>query len=93
MTPTPELPCGPQVWREPHLPAANTTGRQRAWPMREIFNCIFYVMRAGSWHLLQDAQMIAGSAKETDMTKFAIAALVTFAPRGYGIARTSRHHL
>ena len=27
------------------------------------------------------------------MTKFAIAALVTFAPRGYGSARISRYHL
>ena len=36
-------------WRviEPYLPAANSTGRPRAWPMREIINGIFYVMRAG----------------------------------------------
>src|SRR5471030_43981 len=42
-------------WRviEPHLPAANNTGRPRAWPMREIINGIFYVMRAGCpWRLL-----------------------------------------
>jgi transposase len=42
-------------WRviEPHLPAANSTGRPRAWPMREIINGIFYVMRAGCpWRLL-----------------------------------------
>jgi transposase len=31
---------------EPHLPAANVTGRPRAWP-REIVNGIFYVMRSG----------------------------------------------
>ena len=38
---------------EPHLPAANSTGRPRAWPMREIINGIFYVMRAGCpWRLL-----------------------------------------
>ena len=38
---------------EPHLPAANRTGRPRAWPMREIVNGIFYVMRAGcTWRLL-----------------------------------------
>ena len=30
---------------EPHLPATNVTGRPRAWPMREIINGIFYVMR------------------------------------------------
>jgi transposase len=42
-------------WRviEPHLPAANGTGRPRAWPMREIINGILYVMRAGCpWRLL-----------------------------------------
>jgi hypothetical protein len=33
---------------EPYLPATNVTGRPRAWPMREIINGIFYVMRAGS---------------------------------------------
>ncbi len=38
---------------EPHLPAANSTGRPRAWPMREIVNGIFYVMRSGCpWRLL-----------------------------------------
>lgn len=35
-------------WRviEPHLPVANSTGRPLAWPMREIVNGIFYVMRS-----------------------------------------------
>jgi transposase len=38
---------------EPFLPAARSTGRPRAWPMREIINGIFYVMRFGcTWHLL-----------------------------------------
>ena len=37
---------------EPHLPPAHGTGRPR-WPMREIVNGIFYVMRAGCpWRLL-----------------------------------------
>jgi transposase len=37
----------------PHLPAAKNTGRPRAWPMREIINGIFYVMRSGCpWRLL-----------------------------------------
>jgi len=37
----------------PHLPSANSTGRPRAWPMREIINGIFYVMRSGCpWRLL-----------------------------------------
>ncbi len=38
---------------EPHLPAMNIAGRPRAWPMREIINGIFYVMRSGCpWRLL-----------------------------------------
>ena len=37
----------------PHLPKPCATGRPRAWPMREIINGIFYVMRAGCpWRLL-----------------------------------------
>src|SRR5271169_5193319 len=42
-------------WRviAPHLPKPCATGRPRAWPMREILNSIFYVMRAGCpWRLL-----------------------------------------
>ena len=38
---------------ELHLPAMNIAGRPRAWPMREIINGIFYVMRSGCpWRLL-----------------------------------------
>jgi len=37
----------------PMLPGAARTGRPRAWPMREIVNAIFYVMRGGiAWRLL-----------------------------------------
>jgi transposase len=42
-------------WRviEPHLPKPCATGRPREWPMREIVNGIFYVMRAGCpWRLM-----------------------------------------
>jgi putative transposase len=42
-------------WRviAPHLPRPCATGRPRAWPMREIVNGIFYVMRAGCpWRLV-----------------------------------------
>ena len=42
-------------WRviEPHLPPAKPTGRPRAWPMREIVNALFYVLRGGiSWRLM-----------------------------------------
>jgi putative transposase len=44
-----------EEWRviEPHLPPAHTTGRPRAWPLREIVNGIFYVMRSGcAWRQL-----------------------------------------
>jgi transposase len=42
-------------WRviAPHLPKPCATGRPRSWPMREIVNGIFYIMRAGCpWRLL-----------------------------------------
>ena len=42
-------------WRviAPHLPNPCATGRPREWPMREIVNGIFYVMRAGcAWRLV-----------------------------------------
>ena len=35
------------------LPPARSTGRRRAWPLREIVNAIFYVLRGGiAWRLL-----------------------------------------
>jgi putative transposase len=38
---------------EPHLPATKATGRPRVYPLREIINAIFYVVRSGcSWRLL-----------------------------------------
>ena len=38
-----------EEWRviEPYLPPAKGIGRPRGWPLREIFFCIFYVMRSG----------------------------------------------
>lgn len=42
-------------WRliESRLPPARKTGRPRAWPMREIVNAVFYVLRGGiAWRLL-----------------------------------------
>ena len=48
-----DLPDAEWVVIEPHLPPAHGTGRPRSWPMREIVNGIFYVMRAGCpWRLL-----------------------------------------
>jgi transposase len=54
-TPTTRQHLTDAEWRviAPHLPKPGTTGRPRAWPMREIVNGIFYVMRAGRpWRLL-----------------------------------------
>lgn len=42
-------------WRliAPYLPEPKATGRPRRWPMREIVNAIFYVLRGGiGWRLL-----------------------------------------
>lgn len=37
---------------EPHVPAPKPTGRPREWPVREIVNGVFCVMRAGcAWRL------------------------------------------
>jgi len=41
------------AWLEPHLPAPKASGRPRIYPLREILNAIFYVVRSGcSWRLL-----------------------------------------
>src|ERR671911_680378 len=38
---------------EPYLPAPRATGRPRVYPLREIINAIFYMVRSGcSWRLL-----------------------------------------
>jgi putative transposase len=35
------------------LPRANSVGRPRAWPAREVMNAIFHVLRGGiAWRLL-----------------------------------------
>ena len=48
----------------PMMPAAAKTGRPRGWPLREIMNAIFYVMRGGfcrpTFH--REAQCSGGSA-------------------------------
>lgn len=38
---------------EPLMPGPNQRGRPRAWPLREVMNAIFYVLRGGvAWRLL-----------------------------------------
>ncbi len=40
---------------EPLMPEPNARGRPREWPLREIINAIFYVLRGGiSWRMLPD---------------------------------------
>ena len=37
------------------MPLRAKTGRRRAWPMREMMNAIFYVLRGGCpWRLLPE---------------------------------------
>jgi putative transposase len=46
-----------EEWRvlAPFLPPAAKTGRHRHWPMREMLNAIFYVLRSGCpWRLLPE---------------------------------------
>ena len=39
----------------PLLPAAAKTGRPRGWPMREMVNALFYVLRSGCpWRMLPE---------------------------------------
>ena len=41
---------------EPYLPAPCHCGRRRRWPMRDIIEAIFYLLRAGCpWRLLPDS--------------------------------------
>jgi putative transposase len=41
------------AYLEPYLPAPKANGRPRLYPLREILNAIFYVVRSGcSWRLL-----------------------------------------
>ena len=38
---------------EPFMPSPNERGRPREWPLREVMNAIFYVLRGGiAWRLL-----------------------------------------
>lgn len=40
---------------EPFLPPPARTGRQRAWPMWEMLNAVFYVLRGGvPWRMLPE---------------------------------------
>ena len=38
---------------EPHMPKPRIRGRPREWPLREVLNAIFYVLRGGvAWRRL-----------------------------------------
>ena len=40
---------------EPLLPPPSNTGRKRGWPMREVINAIFFVLRGGCpWRMLPE---------------------------------------
>ena len=69
-----------------HLPKPCATGRPREWPMREIVNGIFHVMRAGCpWRLLTDRERVGRDASPTAAIIGSQSAKTTVAgcPRGY----------
>ncbi len=40
---------------EPHLPPPAATGRPRRWPLRQVMNALFYVLRGGCpWRMLPE---------------------------------------
>ena len=48
-----DLTDGEWAVLEPLLPAPCSRGGRRSWPMREILNAIFYVLRGGiPWRLM-----------------------------------------
>jgi putative transposase len=48
-----DLTDGEWALIEPLMPAPRQRGRPRAWPLREIINAIFYVLRGRiAWRLL-----------------------------------------
>jgi transposase len=51
---------------EPHLPAPKADGRPRVYPLREILDAIFYVVRGGcAWRLLPNDFPTAGRPSTT----------------------------
>ena len=60
------------AYLEPHLPAPKANGRPRVYPLREILNAIFYVVRSGcSWRLLLPTTSRLGVAYTTTSESFA----------------------
>jgi putative transposase len=68
---------------EPLLPAPSPVGRRPCWPMREILNAIFYILRGGvPWRMLPDCF----PPRQTVYRWFA-------AFRDAGVWETLNHHL
>ena len=68
---------------EPFLPPPRSTGRPRRWPMREIINAIFYVLRSGCpWHMVPDCFPPASTVYRWFMRL-----------RDDGVFATMNHHL
>ncbi len=58
-------------WLEPHLLAPKATRRPRVYPLREILNAIFYLVRSGcSWRLLPQDLEHLGAASTTIFREF-----------------------
>ena len=68
---------------EPFLPPPSRTGRPRRWPMRELINAIFYVLRSGCpWHMVPDGFPPASTVYRWFMRL-----------RDDGVFKTMNHHL
>ena len=68
---------------KPYLPPPSRTGRPRRWPMREIVNAIFYVLRSGCpWHMVPDCFPPASTVYRWFMRL-----------RDEGVFATMNHHL
>jgi transposase len=67
----------------PFLPPPGKTGRPRRWPMREIMNAIFYVLRSGCpWRMVPE-----GFAPATTVYRWFVRL------REEGVFETMNHHL
>ena len=68
---------------EPLLPPPGSTGRPRLWPMRELVNAIFYVLRSGcAWRMLPDC-----FAPPSTVYRWFVRL------RDEGVLKTMNHHL
>ena len=82
-----------EEWRviEPYLPPAKGIGRPRDWPLREIVNGIFYVMRSGCpWRQLPKdlppwSTVYRPTARRLQLTRLEVGSRSRFSKLSYSI--------